>query len=404
MTSVFENILTDAQIQYIYSLPEVALAEEKINNGSNIVHFTVNLTDEIKQSLCTQLGLNLIDVTQIPMRWIKGDTLPHIDRGTSDFETTYLMYLNDSVGEFNIGSVSYPIKQNTGFVFDEGTLHETLNTGFAPRLLLGPMSEMGIPVGNAYGIYYFSSETNALNGTNQLGFTPFFIVGVITYGTTGGFTRWRIASNSTGTSSQSVIYDNEDHLNMGGIYQYYLYPYDPSVPCFLEGTTVLCQVDGIDTYLPIEKIVPGTLVKTSRDGYKKVELIGSRKLHNSDDDERIENRLYKCSPSQYPELTTDLYITGYHSILVDKITDEQREKILSSEFGKVCVTDKKYRLMAYLDDRADPWKCEGEYTIWHLALENPDVRMNYGIYVNGTLLVETCSINFLKNHGNMKLI
>ena len=34
-------------------------------------------------------------------------------------------------------------------------------------------------------------------------------------------------------------------------------------------------------------------------------------------------------------------------------------------------------------------------------LENADEKMNYGIYVNGGLLVETCSINILKNHSNL---
>jgi hypothetical protein len=57
--------------------------------------------------------------------------------------------------------------------------------------------------------------------------------------------------------------------------------------------------------------------------------------------------------------------------------------------------------MAHIDERAEPWNAEGEYTIWHVALEHADERMNYGVYVNGGLLVESCSINFLKNKSNM---
>jgi hypothetical protein len=37
-------------------------------------------------------GLDLSNVSEIPMRWIKGDTSPHIDVGTSNFENTYLAY------------------------------------------------------------------------------------------------------------------------------------------------------------------------------------------------------------------------------------------------------------------------------------------------------------------------
>jgi hypothetical protein len=59
--------------------------------------------------------------------------------------------------------------------------------------------------------------------------------------------------------------------------------------------------------------------------------------------------------------------------------------------------------MAFLDERAEPWASAGDYTIWHVALENNDVRMNYGIYAEG-LLVESCSINFLKNKSNMSLV
>ena len=43
--------------------------------------------------------------------------------------------------------------------------------------------------------------------------------------------------------------------------------------------------------------------------------------------------------------------------------------------------------MACIDDRCDPWTSEGTYSIWHIALEHSDIYMNYGIYVNGGLLL-----------------
>lgn len=219
-------------------------------------------------------------------------------------------------------------------------------------------------------------------------------------GPNGGYTHWRIASNSTGPSPQNVVYPNGSVLDsyLPGS-TYYLYP---SASCFLEGTNVLCHVDGIDMYLPIETIKPGTLVKTSRDGYKKVELIGKNEIQNPANDDRIEGRLYKCSPDKYPELTDDLYITGCHSILVDSMSDEQREETVKC-LGKIFITDKKYRLTAWMDKRAEPWKSDGKYTVWNLALQNSDVKMNYGIYVNGGLLVESCSINTLKNRSNLAI-
>ena len=67
------------------------------------------------------------------------------------------------------------------------------------------------------------------------------------------------------------------------------------------------------------------------------------------------------------------------------------------------MTDGKYRLIACVDARAEPWASASHYTLWHIALENEDERMNYGIYVNGGLLVETCSIHLLKYRANMAL-
>ena len=60
--------------------------------------------------------------------------------------------------------------------------------------------------------------------------------------------------------------------------------------------------------------------------------------------------------------------------------------------------------MACVDERAVPWNSKGIYTIWHFALENNDEKMNYGVYANGGLLVETCSINFLKKKSNMVVL
>jgi hypothetical protein len=59
--------------------------------------------------------------------------------------------------------------------------------------------------------------------------------------------------------------------------------------------------------------------------------------------------------------------------------------------------------MACVDERAEPWNSENTYTIWHFALDHNDHTMNYGVYANGGLLVETCSINFLKNKSNMTI-
>jgi len=388
-----ETILSQSDIEYIFSLPEVQLAKSKLNSSNNgKIYFTIQITDSIRQELQTHLGIDLSGVLNIPMRWIQGDTAPHIDNGPSTFEKTYLVYLNDSVGEFFIGDTSFPIRQNTGFIFDEGVNHSTINTGSEPRLLLGPMNEYAEPVGGAV-IYYFPSQADALANTNLI-----IAYGGYTIQPVSGYLFWRIASNSTGTSSQSVVYTVGDVLAGTGIY--YIYP---SAPCFLEGTTILSNVDGVDQYVPVENLTKGTLVKTSLNGFKKVVALGKSEIFNPGNDERIEDRLYKCPVSKYPSLTADLYITGCHSILEFPITEKQKEETIK-RLGELYVTEKKHRLMACLDDRAEPWNSKGTYTIYHFALENENERGNYGVYANGGLLVETCSLRCLLKRSNMTIL
>lgn len=392
MSSVFTNVLSDEEVQYLNNLPEVLVAKASLESRvSGMVYFSVPVTDSIRATLQSRFGLSV--GSSIPMRWMKGDTKPHVDVGASAFQNTYLVYLNDSPGELIIDSHLYPIRANSGFVFNEGLSHETQHTENVPRLLMGPMNELAEPIGAL--LTYFNTEADALTYTNVLGYGNSSTVGDPPF---GGYTSWRLASNSTGSSPQNVVYVNGTTLNADG--PYYLYA---STPCFKEGTTILCQVDGKDTYVPVESLTTETLVKTSRDGYKKVVLVGKGTLQNPGTTERTENRLYKCSPSKYPQLKEDLYITGGHSILEMSLTDKQKADTIQ-HLGKLFVTDKKYRLMAWVDDRAEPWNSKGVYTIWHFALENRDEKMNYGVYANGGLLVETCSIHFLKNKSNMVVV
>ena len=544
--SIYSNVFTNEEIEHLNALPEVLAAKANLEQR-RMVYFTISLTPFLREAL-HKTGLHLNDVSEIPMRWIQGDTEPHIDVGSSVFENTYLVYVNDSDGQFVLENTEYPITGNTAFVFNEGLMHKTQNTGTQPRLLIGPMNELANPVGNPFtpqSLNFFPTQADAQNITNLIyqnsafyirnlnqdpggysqtysawivdptysislgynstpytlgedlpvdaytpgdGFAQYYLypafliyygsvhdiiydinqldnsatsyqlssagghtywlihssstgtspqsgvyaagdtlatggtyylypsplltyyathadalsktnpIGTSGYtvGTFGGSSLWKIASNSTGSSSQSTTYSSGNDLNSDGVY--YLYP---NAPCFLEGTQILCQINGIDTYVLIELMIPGMLVKTLH-GYKKVKVIGKGTIHNPGNKEHMEDRLYHLSPVAYPTLRSDLYVTGAHSILVDTLTDKQRQKTIE-HMKAIYATDKKYRLLACIDERAEPWNSEGVYSIWHVALEHEDPKMNYGIYANG-LLVESCSINFLTNHSNMKLL
>jgi hypothetical protein len=147
----------------------------------------------------------------------------------------------------------------------------------------------------------------------------------------------------------------------------------------------------------------GTLVKTFKNGYKMVQLIGKRDIPNFNDSNRIKDRLYKLTTAQYPDLTSDLYLTGCHSILVKSLTEQQKEEV-KKMLGVVCITEGKFRLPAAVDLKAEPWQSEGTYTVWHFALEDKDPLINFGVYANGGLLVETGSIRYLQGKAKMELV
>ena len=229
-------------------------------------------------------------------------------------------------------------------------------------------------VTNVHNLYYFHNGTSqqlTVNDTN--------IIKISSYSNGAGL----IAGNAVYFTPYSITY--------------------AAPPCFLSGTRILCQVDGVERYLPVEDLKKGTLVKTSRDGYKALDTIGKATIQNPGTQERTKDRLYKCSPHHYPDLKEPLYITGCHSILVDSLTNEQRAQTIH-HLKRIFVTDKKYRLIACVDERAEPWASEGTYTVYHFALENENPKMNYGVYANGGLLVETACIDRMRNRSNMTLV
>jgi len=171
-----------------------------------------------------------------------------------------------------------------------------------------------------------------------------------------------------------------------------------SLTCFLKDTKILTN----NGYVSIQNLKKGDLVKTLRHGFVPIENVGRKDIYNPSEKERIANQLYICSKEMYPDLLEDLVITGCHSILADEFKEGEREKTIEI-MGKIYVTDKKYRLPACVDQRASIYKEKGEVTIYHLALENDDFFMNYGIFANG-LLVETCSKRYLKDLSDMTLL
>jgi len=165
-TRQYTYALSNDSIDFILSHPSVAAAKLRIlEKGASSEYFTLPLTTTLRTELFETMGLQLSAVSSIPMRWIVGDTPVHQDHGVADFTNTYLVYLTNSPGNLVVDGVSYPIRHGYGYVFPEGLVHETVGTREVtaasvaePRLLLGPMSEMGFAVG-APGFYQEGGTT-----------------------------------------------------------------------------------------------------------------------------------------------------------------------------------------------------------------------------------------------------
>jgi hypothetical protein len=170
-------------------------------------------------------------------------------------------------------------------------------------------------------------------------------------------------------------------------------------PCFKEGSKILTD----QGYKLIEMLRKGDKIQTVKHGFVPIDMIGCRTIFHPANLIRVTDQLYRCPKSAYPELTEDLIITGAHSILVSQFKNKEEEEHAIEVNKGLYVTDGLARLPAVADHRTVVYDIPGSYTIYHLALENTDYYMNYGIYANG-LLVETCSKRYLKELSNMTLL
>ena len=174
--------------------------------------------------------------------------------------------------------------------------------------------------------------------------------------------------------------------------------FDPH-PCFLEGTEILTDKG----YVLIQDLRAGDKVKTVNSGFVPIFAIGKRGMAHLATEERIKDQLYVCSPSNYPELTKDLVLTGCHSLLVPRFVSEEQALKTREILGANYVTDGHYRLPACVDDRATVYPTKGVYPIYHFALDHEDRYVNYGVYANG-LLVETTSKRYMLELSGMTLL
>ena len=177
-----------------------------------------------------------------------------------------------------------------------------------------------------------------------------------------------------------------------------------SIICFKEGTKILCKFSSTqDKYIPIEKITDNMYIKTYKHGYVRAKAIIKGKLYNTSSP--TINKMYKYSKAKNPKLIEDLYVTGCHAVLYDKLSPLNHLKMnkLTKKFniGYNLTIDGKHKLISYFDEKCEPINEEKEFDIYHILLENNNVFSNYGIYANGILAESTddFTLERMKNSG-----
>jgi len=91
-------------------------------------------------------------------------------------------------------------------------------------------------------------------------------------------------------------------------------------------------------------------------------------------------------------MTDDLIISGGHSILVDKLYDNEKQ-IQRQTSSKTLKIDDKYMLFACASNKFEKMMNKNVYTYYHIVIDNTDelsvqnksMYKQYGIWANGIL-------------------
>jgi hypothetical protein len=263
---------------------------------------------------------------------------------------------------------------------------------------------------NGYPENTISLSSNGVNWSNVSSVNFVSLNGPINWNNN----LWLMGQNSSG---KNLLYSTDNGINWSigsvpnGNVTYAIAFALPSTststaayPCFKQGSKILTLDPETDqeSYVPVETLKRGDIIKTHSSGHKAISFIGKATLNNPASNPDPKNRLYRFKKSISSKMTEDLYITGEHCTLRRNVTEEQLFQI-RDHMGDVYVTEKHIRCPACLDERATPYKDDSPVTIWHFALEHDNAYHNYGVYANG-LLVESCSIEHMVKRSNLELL
>ena len=89
-------------------------------------------------------------------------------------------------------------------------------------------------------------------------------------------------------------------------------------------------------------------------------------------------------------------MSGGHSILVNELTEIEREKQSEMNFNHK-IHDKILSL-ASISEQFEQIEDKGKFILYHIVLEHDDEEKHYGVYANGGILTETISEKYYNGH------
>jgi hypothetical protein len=143
-----------------------------------------------------------------------------------------------------------------------------------------------------------------------------------------------------------LLQDNTPVTNVLSLSEYKNY----LTTCFKKGSKILTNKG----YKLVEDLRKGDLIKTLKNEYLPIVLIGKSFIYNSGNKNRLKDKLYIYSKNNYPELFEDLVVTGGHSILVDKLSESQVNESFKYR-KKVTLTEGKNKLLTLINELAEPY-------------------------------------------------
>jgi len=154
-----------------------------------------------------------------------------------------------------------------------------------------------------------------------------------------------------------------------------------SIICYEANTLILITENEEEVYKKVSELKVGDLVKTYKQGYKKIKLFRSFKYNPFNISNDL-NLLYKHKEN-------GVIVTGGHSILVDELTEQEKLNNLKHYGFDQTIEDKKL-LLACSSDKFEKIDYRNEYYLCHFSLESDDPKEHFGVYMTDGILSESC--------------